>query len=90
LTAAPVPRTKRAGGRAVFIALPQTSLLGYAEQFKVKATAAGKQAVELPGDIRLIQNLINGEWDPKEYLIVPPAAAIEGVYDWDEVIRVKK
>ncbi len=81
---------ERTEEKAVFIDLPQTSHLGYAEQFKVKATAAGKQAVELPGDIRLIQNLINGEWDPKEYLIVPPAAAIEGVYDWDEVIRLKK
>jgi len=75
--------------KAVFIDLPQTSHLGYAAQFKAKAEAAGKEAVQLPGDIRLIQNLINGEWDAKEYLVVPPAGAIEGVYDWDEVIRVK-
>lgn len=76
--------------KAVFIDLPETSHLGYAAKFKAKAAAAGKQAVQLPGDIRLIANLLNGEWDPKEYLVVPPAAAIDGVYDWDEVIRVKK
>jgi len=76
--------------KAVFIDLPETSHLGYAEKFEAKAAAAGKKAVQLPGDIRLIANLLNGEWDPKEYLIVPPAAAIDGVYDWDEVIRVKK
>jgi len=76
--------------RAVFIDLPETSHLGYAAKFQAKAAAAGKEAVELPGNIRLIANLLNGEWDPKEYLIVPPAGAIEGVYDWDEVIRVKK
>jgi hypothetical protein len=76
--------------RAVFIDLPETSHLGYAAKFQAKAAAAGKEAVELPGNIRLITNLLNGEWDPKEYLIVPPAGAIDGVYDWDEVIRVKK
>jgi hypothetical protein len=76
--------------KAVFIDLPQTSHLGYAAQFQAKAAAAGKQAVQLEGNIRLIENLMQGEWDPKEYLIVPPAAVIEGVYDWDEVIRAKK
>lgn len=76
--------------KAVFIDLPQTSHLGYADKFKAKAAEAGKQAVQLPGDIRLIENLILGQWDAQEYLVVPPAAAIEGVYDWDEVVRAKK
>jgi hypothetical protein len=76
--------------RAVFIDLPETSHLGYAAKFRAKAAAEGKEAVELPGNIRLIANLLNGEWDPKEYLMVPPAGAIDGVYDWDEVIRLKK
>jgi hypothetical protein len=76
--------------KAVFIELPQTSHLGYAEQFRAKAEAAGKQPVQLAGDIRLIENLLLGNWDAKEYLVVPPAAAIEGVYDWDEVVRAKQ
>jgi len=76
--------------KAVFIDLPQTSHLGYAEKFKAKATEAGKQAVQLPGDIRLIEGLIGGNWDAKEYLVVPPTSAVEGVYDWDEVVRAKK
>jgi hypothetical protein len=76
--------------KAVFIDLPQTSHLGYAAQFESRAAAAGKQAVHLQGDIRLIENLIYGHWDPAEYLIVPPTAAIEGVYDWVEVLRAKK
>jgi len=75
--------------KAVFIELPQTSHLGYAAQFEAKAKAAGKQSVQLAGNIRLIEGLINGAWDPKEYLEVPPAAAIEGVYDWSEVVRAK-
>lgn len=76
--------------RAVFIDLPQTSHLGYAEQFKAKAEAAGKRALQLAGNIRLIDGLLRGDWDEKEYLIVPPASTIEGVYDWDEVMRPKK
>ena len=76
--------------KAVFIDLPQTSHLGYAEKFQAKATEAGKKAVKIAGDIRLIESLISGNWDPKEYLVVPPANAVEGVYDWDEVVRAKK
>ena len=77
-------------GKAVFIDLPQTRHLGYAEQFQAKAEAAGKQCVRLDGDIRLIENLLQDNWDEKEYLIVPPGSAIEGVYDWDQVVRAKK
>ncbi|MEI7552859.1 MAG: DUF1638 domain-containing protein [Verrucomicrobiota bacterium] len=76
--------------QAVFIDLPQTSHLGYAAQFQAKALAAGKQAVQLPGNIRLIENLLLGNWDAQEYLVVPPAGTTEGVYDWDQVIRVKQ
>lgn len=42
------------------------------------------------GAVRLIDNLLQGKWDEKEYLIVPPANAIEGVYDWDQVVRAMR
>lgn len=73
--------------KAVFIDLPETRALGYAEQFLQKATAAGKQAVRLDGDIRLIRNLIHGHWNADEFLIVPPGGKIQGVYDHDQVMR---
>jgi len=73
--------------KAVFIELPQTSHLGYARQFQAKAQAAGKSTVQLDGDIRLVENLIAGQWDPKEYLVVPPGKTIQGVYDWEEIVR---
>ena len=76
--------------KAVFIDLPQTSDLGYAEQFKAKAEAAGKRSVQLEGSIALIDGLLRGEWNEKDYLLVPPASTIEGVYDWDQVMRAKK
>lgn len=76
--------------KAVFIDLPETAHLGHAEKFREKAEAAGKKPVRLDGNIGLIERLIGGDWNEKDYLIVPPARAIEGVYDWDEVMRVKK
>lgn len=75
--------------KAVFIDLPQTHHLGLAEKFAAKAQEAGKQCIRLEGDIRLIENLIQGNWDEKEYLIVPPGGTIDGVYDWDQIVRVK-
>lgn len=76
--------------KAVFIDLPETSHLGYAEKFAAKAKEAGKESVRLEGNIRLIDNLLKGDWDEKEYLIVAPGSAIEGVYDWDQIMRAKK
>lgn len=75
--------------KAVFIDIPETSHLGYAEKFRAKAEAAGKEPVRLDGSLRLIDGLLRGEWNEKDYLVVPPASTIEGVYDWDQVVRAK-
>jgi hypothetical protein len=75
--------------RAVFIELPQTAALGHAAKFREKAEAEGKQYTCLQGDIRLIRNLLFGQWDTEEYLIVPPGHKTLGVYDWSEIIRAE-
>jgi hypothetical protein len=41
---------------------------------------------KISGDISLIQRLVNGEWDPKEFLVVPPGHCIAASYD-DGVIK---
>jgi hypothetical protein len=41
---------------------------------------------KISGDIGLIQRLVNGEWDPKEFLLVPPGHRIVASYD-DGVIE---
>jgi hypothetical protein len=45
--------------------------------------------VIVDGDIRLIRNLIFGEWDAEDFLLVKPGQRTEGVYDWSEIIRAR-
>jgi len=73
--------------QVVFIELPETAPLGYAEQFRAKAEADGKTCLHFPGSIRLIKHLLNGEWDAEEFLIIPPGHKSSGVYDFEEVLR---
>ena len=43
---------------------------------------------EIKGDIRLIANLINGQWDEEEFLIVPPTHRLMPSYDENVVTAV--
>lgn len=78
-----------ADNRAVFIRLPQTQDLGHEARFRAKAQAEGKNFVALEGDIRLIENLLFGKWDPAEFLIVQPGQTTAGVYDFAQVIKAE-
>lgn len=75
--------------RAVFIRVPGIDDEKHAMRFRVQAEAAGKRCDELAGNMRLISALLEGRWDPEEFLIVPPGHQTAGVYDWDEVVRAK-
>lgn len=76
--------------KAVFIDLPETRHLGYAGEFEKKAAEIGREYVYLEGSSRLIRGLIDGNWPESDYLIVPPGGVIDGVYDHDEVVRLKR
>ena len=73
--------------RLIYINLPETAHLGFDRRAREAAAREGKEYVELPGDSRLIALLARGEWDPAEFLTVPPGQRIGGVYDWDEIVR---
>lgn len=75
--------------RAVFIELPQTVHLGYAEQFREAAQAEGKEFLCLEGHVTLICDLLDGRWEESRFLVVPPGERVVGVYDWEEVVRAK-
>lgn len=74
---------------AVFIRMPGIDDAQHAERFRVQAEAAGKRCEVLAGDMRLVAALVDGRWDPAEFLVVPPGQQTAGVYDWDEVVRAR-
>jgi hypothetical protein len=75
--------------RAIFIRLPGIDDADHAARFRGRAAAEGKTAEELTGDLRLIEALIAGRWDPAEFLVVPPGRVTAGVYDWEEIVRCR-
>jgi len=75
--------------RVIFVDIPETRHLGYAEKCRAKAEAEGKEFVQLPGDIRLIRNLVFAEWNSDDFLVMNPHQRTVGAYDWDEIIRAE-
>lgn len=76
------------GNELIFIQIPETAHLGYLEKLKTLADEQGKGVRVLDGDMRLIRGLINGDWNEKEYLVVPPGKEINPVYDQEKIIEV--
>ncbi len=76
-----------ASNRVVFIDLPETSGLGAADRFRSRAESNGKNCVQLNGSLTLISRLLNGDWDPADFLVVEPDHQTAGVYDWTEIVR---
>ncbi len=57
------------------------------EAFRRHAGDSGKQARFVRGSTRLIDALVNGDWDDEEFLVVPPGAEIKPVYDNDRIME---
>ena len=62
-------------------------------RFEVEAQGEAEQRgweyAKLRGDLRLIRMLLNGEWDPKEFLVVEPGQRIVARYD-EGIIRAER
>ncbi len=72
--------------RAVFIDIPEVTGEDVKSQFKAEAEADNKEVVVLQGSLKLIDNLVNGNWTDRDFLIVPPGKQINAKYDWEEII----
>jgi hypothetical protein len=80
-------RTVEGPERAVFIYNPEITRPEHEARVREGAEAEGKQFVHLDGSLRLVEGLLNGDWDPADYLILQPGEVSQGVYDWEEIIR---
>ena len=83
------PELEQTNNEVVFIDLPETAALRSADRFREKAAQEGKTCVHLEGSLTLIRKLLDGDWDPAEFLVVEPGQQTVGVYDWTEIIRAK-
>jgi hypothetical protein len=74
--------------RAAFINLGFVDVENYRKRVREIAAEKGWKYEELPGDMRLIKKLIDGEWDAGEFLIAQPGKEIVPSYD-NNVIKCR-
>mgnify|MGYP001445160117 CR=1 FL=1 len=80
------PPYVREGEKVVFIEIPETKHLGYADKCRAKAEQEKREYHEIMGSARLFKKLLYGEWNREDFLVVAPNQRTFGIYDWDEII----
>lgn len=58
-----------------------TKPLRFDDRVKEVCRDKGWQYEELPGDLGLLRRWLNGEWDPKDFLVVPPGRTVIPTFD---------
>lgn len=81
------PAARTSGEQAIFINLPETERLAKVDEFKRQALERGLQFRVLQGSLRLINDLVQGNWQDEDFLVIDPGDRITAVYDWDEILR---
>lgn len=61
----------------------------YEEELKQRAEKKGWKYEEIPGNNTLLKKMVDGEWEERDFLIVPPHHRVEPSYD-EEIIKIQK
>jgi len=78
--------TKAHYKKLVYIEIPETRNPGYAELCRKRAEESEMEFVVLEGSLDLLRNLIDGNWQEENFLILNPGQRSKGIYDLEEVI----
>jgi len=70
-----------------WIDMAGTASLGRERLVREEAASAGKEFKRIAGSDRLLRALVEGPWDPADFLVVGPGEAVEALYDFEQVIR---
>lgn len=73
--------------RVVFIDIPECPGEEHLAACKQRAEAEGKEFVKLDGRLDLVRDLVFGNWNEDDFLVIPPGATTAAVYDFDTVIK---
>ena len=75
-------------GQTTFIEMGIEPDGSFEQRAKDQAAQHGWKFEKIKGDISLIQRLVNGQWDSREFLVVPPRHKIVPSYD-ESVIKAE-
>lgn len=75
-------------GRGALISFDCTAQLGLRDKVKNICEKRGWQFDELAGDLGLLQRWLGGQWDDREFLIVPPQQSVYPSYN-DQIIQAR-
>lgn len=73
----------------IYINTPELKDLGHLEEFKEIARKKDMKVNILEGDNRLIHQLISGNWNENDFLIVLPGGETKAVYDHEIIIEAE-
>jgi hypothetical protein len=72
--------------KLVYIEIPETSNPEYAELCRKHAEESGMAFVPLEGSLEILRNLVFGNWNSEDFLVLQPGSRSKGLYDWEEIM----
>ena len=62
---------------------------GFEQRAREDAAARGWEFEKVPGDLSMIQRLVDGQWDGPEFLVVPPGHRVVASFE-ENIITAEK